>query len=258
MTVDIFTEFRSEDITDAMLDDAARLFSEQYGIWGVHPPNRKSGKPGTRIRMSASQLRSQCLPEGARCSYVSATVDGTLAGHAFACRWDYKNMQVCWVTQLVVHRDHRQRRLATRIIEKVRKTEDEIFGIISAHPAACMAMSKACADTSFPHFRHPSAPEQVAIMTASPIAHIREAELRGKLFVPADVHTGLHSGVDSNFFVDHEEPFAALAWLEWERLWPLGALPDGHEYLLVFTCRSSRLERAKFLLEPRLKMPSFT
>ena len=94
--------------------------------------------------MSADRLRGRCLPVGARCSYVNAIVDGVFAGHAFTCRWEYQGRQVCWITQLVVHRDYREHRLATRILAKVVRTEDEVFGIISSHPAACMALSKAC------------------------------------------------------------------------------------------------------------------
>ncbi|KAK4136080.1 hypothetical protein BT67DRAFT_440229 [Trichocladium antarcticum] len=145
MTTEIFSEFQSEDITDAMLAEAAQLFSEHYGVWATPPPGRRGGKPGTRVKLSGPRLRSQCLPAGSRCSYARVTVDGTLAGNAFACRWDYQGRQVCWVTQLVVHRDYRERRLATRLLETLRDTDDEIFGIMSSHPAACIAIAKACA-----------------------------------------------------------------------------------------------------------------
>jgi hypothetical protein len=95
--------------------------------------------------MSATRLRKDYLPAGAWCSYVSIRVDETLAGNVFSCRWMCGGRQVCWVTQLVVHRDFRERRLATRLLEKLRKKDDEIFGIMSSHPAALVAISKACA-----------------------------------------------------------------------------------------------------------------
>jgi hypothetical protein len=94
--------------------------------------------------MSERRLRKDYLPEGARSSYVNIHVDDSLVGNAFACRWTYRGRQVCWVTQLVVHRDFRERRLATRLLEKLRKRDDEIFGIMSSHPAALIAISKAC------------------------------------------------------------------------------------------------------------------
>lgn len=215
--------------------------------------------------MSARRLRKEYLPDGARSSFVSVHVDNNLTGHAFACRWTYYGRQVCWVTQLVVHRDFRQRRLATRLLEKLRKRDDEIFGIMSSHPAALMAISKACGGKypsvahligiqltsmtafSFPHarldFMQACASE---VMAGSPIAYVQTAKLCGSLFQPDDTVTGsssLVSGVDTNFFVNHEEPLDALAWLQDQGLWQLGRLPDGVEFLLIFETprRRSRL-----------------
>ncbi|KAL2185753.1 hypothetical protein L209DRAFT_754203 [Thermothelomyces heterothallicus CBS 203.75] len=186
--------------------------------------------------MSTSRLRRSYLPVGTCSSYVCVHVDGTLVGNAFACRWTYQGRRVCWVTQLVVHRDFRKRRLATRLLEKLRKNDDEVFGIMSSHPAACIALSKACSEFSFPHvplgFMRTCARE---VMAGSPIPYVRDAEICGSLFQPDGASPlGLVSGVDTNFFVDHEEPLSALEWLQQEGLWPLGSLPDGHEFLLVF------------------------
>ncbi|KAK3324074.1 hypothetical protein B0T19DRAFT_427680 [Cercophora scortea] len=251
MPTEIFKGFHSDDITDDMLAEAARLFSGNYGIWGTPPPspNHQSGMPGARVKMSGSRLRNQCVPAGADCSYVSVTVDGTLVGYAFACRWGYQGRQVCWVTQLVVHREYRERRLATRLLEKLRDPDDEIFGIMSSHPAACIALSKACADFDFQHIPLDFAREHAAaVMASSPITYVKDAKLRGRLF-SAETSSGnakaddLVAGVDSNFFVDHDEPLAALAWLKERALWPLGELPDGHEFLFVF--ESSRRHRSR-------------
>lgn len=183
--------------------------------------------------MSARRLREEYLPDGARSSYVCIHVDDNLRGHAFASRWTYRGRQVCWVTQLVVYRDFRQRRLATHLLGKLRKRDDEIFGIMSSHPAALMAISKACGCEyplsparlgtsiltmmtafSFPHarldFMQACASE---IMAGSPIAYVKTAKLCGSLFQPDDTiaESSLVSGVDTNFFVNHEEPLDALA-----------------------------------------------
>ncbi|KAI0403465.1 hypothetical protein F4802DRAFT_290549 [Xylaria palmicola] len=238
MATEIFQEFQAEQVTDAMLANAANLFGEHYGIWGTPPEGHSGafGKPGHRVRMSASRLREQCLPAGAQCLYVSVIVDGVLAGNAFGCRWTYNHKQVCWVAQLVVHSDYRERRLATRLLEKLRKDEDEIFGIMSSHPAACMALSKACTNVALPSISLDFARDHAAgVLAGSPISYVRDAKLRGSLF-PQDVaaeedHISL---VDSGFFVDHEEPLSALGWLRDKDLWSLGGLPDGHEFILVF------------------------
>ncbi|KAH8731829.1 hypothetical protein GQ44DRAFT_603835, partial [Phaeosphaeriaceae sp. PMI808] len=61
------------------------------------------------------------------------------------------------------------------------------------------------------------------IMKASPVDYIRSAKLRGKIFDPED-SSGLVSSVDTNFFVDHEEPLEALTWVKENKEWPLGHL----------------------------------
>ena len=48
------------------------------------------------------------------------------------------------------------------------------------------------------------------IMKASPIRYVRDAKLRGSLFHPDDA-SELVSSVDTDFWVDHTEPLAALA-----------------------------------------------
>lgn len=78
-----------------------------------------------------------------------------------------------------------------------------------------------------------------AIMKASPIPYIREAKLYGTLFEQDDT-TGLVCGVNTGFFVDHEEPLDALMTIRETQEWPLGDLPDGHEYLLLLPAKQRR------------------
>ena len=70
-------------------------------------------------------------------------MDGSLAGNAFACRWVYDNKSVCWVTQLVVHQDYRERGLAMGLLNQLRHYDDDVYGLMSSHPAACLAAAKA-------------------------------------------------------------------------------------------------------------------
>jgi hypothetical protein len=96
------------------------------------------------VRLSKDRLRMQCLPNGgAACSYVRVSVEGRLAGNAFACRWIYNGQTVCWITQLVIHRDFRERGLAFTLLNQFRQQDDDIYGIMSSHPAACLATAKA-------------------------------------------------------------------------------------------------------------------
>ncbi len=69
-------------------------------------------------------------------------------------------------------------------------------------------------------------------MKESPIPYIRDVKLRGKLFDPQDA-SGLVTGADTGFYVDHEEPLEALARVRQSTEWPLGELLEGHEFLLI-------------------------
>jgi len=70
-------------------------------------------------------------------------VDGRLVGNAWACRWLCNEKTVCWVTQLVVHRDHRKQGLATGLLNLLRHHDDDVYGILSSNPAACLAAATA-------------------------------------------------------------------------------------------------------------------
>lgn len=85
------------------------------------------------------------MPDRSNCSYVRVAMDGSLAANAFACRWPYNGKTVCWVTQLVVHQKYRERGLATGLLRLLGNHDDDIYGIMSSHPAACLAASKAFA-----------------------------------------------------------------------------------------------------------------
>jgi len=50
---------------------------------------------------------------------------------------------VCWVTQLVVHRDYRERGLAVGLLNELRQGGDDMYALMSSHPAACLAAAKA-------------------------------------------------------------------------------------------------------------------
>lgn len=157
----VFQRFDGAKVTDNMLEEASNLFSENYGVWSEHAAQlmgkfAKAGRSvyaqncasepecllGTPVRLSKERLRNEYLPSGIS-SYVRVSVNGHLAGNAFACRWSVDGKTICWVTQLVVHRDYRERGLASGLLNEIKLDGDDAYGLISSHPAACLAASKA-------------------------------------------------------------------------------------------------------------------
>lgn len=79
--------------------------------------------------------------------YTKVTVGGQLAGNVFCSRWVASGKTICWVTQLVVNRNYRERGLASSLLASLRRDDDDMYGIISSHPAALLAFTKAFGST---------------------------------------------------------------------------------------------------------------
>ncbi|EEH19746.2 hypothetical protein PABG_02005 [Paracoccidioides brasiliensis Pb03] len=120
---------------------------------------------------------------------------------------------------------------------------------MSSHPAACLAATPSYGmgiEMVLLDFIKGNAE---AIMKTSPISYIREAKLCGTLLKPND-STGLVCGVDTGFFVDHQEPLEVLEKVRETWQLPLGDLPYGHEYLLVLPGKRRR-SRSRSLSKTR-------
>ncbi|KAI1495772.1 hypothetical protein F5X99DRAFT_422653 [Biscogniauxia marginata] len=205
MAKQVYETFSSSEVTEDMLVEAAKFFSENYGVWG-----EQSSRPGRRVTLTARRLRAQYLLESAKTSYTRVTVNETLAGNAFVCRWTCDGKTVCWITQLVVGEAYRERGLASGLLRALKEDGDHVYGIMSSHPAACLAAAATFGSTIEKISLDFIAENATPILKASPIKYIRDAKLCGSLFDNTD-STGLVSGVNTNFFVDHQEPLEALS-----------------------------------------------
>ncbi|KAH7561581.1 hypothetical protein BM1_02685 [Bipolaris maydis] len=229
-----FETIPAAQVTETMLDQAAALFSSAYGIWSPEAEKNmgKYCKPGKRVKMSVERLREQSLAPGTN-SVLVRSIDGDkLAGYAFATRWMYEGRQICWVTQLCVSHEYRGRKLATQILIRLREGQnDRGFGILSSHPAAILGALRAWG-RGIEDVNMEIAKEHAAgIMAASPVKYVRDAKLKGSLFGSGD--DGTVCCADTSFWVDHAEPFAALAEIKKRATWPFGDLPEGCEFLVL-------------------------
>ncbi|KAJ6441186.1 ankyrin repeat-containing domain-containingprotein [Purpureocillium lavendulum] len=229
-----YETFAASQVTDAMLEEAAALFSENYGTWGA-----KSEHQGKPVTMTAHRLRDEFLPAGAAASYTRVKVDGQAAGHALACRWKHGGQTVCWITQLVVGTRFRTHGLARGLLTTLREHGDDVYGLASSNPVECLAAASSFGShiqlLSLDYIKQNAA----AVMKASPIPYVRDAKLCGSLF--GKDMGGCVSAIDSQFFIDHTEPLQALKDIKQHWEWPLGDLPEGCEYLVVMP--STRLRR---------------
>lgn len=72
-------------VTDASLEQSAKLFSSHYGTWG-HNPFKFT--PGSPVRMTTAKMRQELLFNDG-CYLVQArTANDIVVVHAFVCRFD--------------------------------------------------------------------------------------------------------------------------------------------------------------------------
>ena len=152
------------------------------------------------------------------------------------------------------------------LLNQLRHDDDDIYGLMSSHPAACLAAAKAFGSKRIsvpvvnPMLNNIGSIHTVRldfikeyaekIMKTSPIRYVKDAKLRGSLFKPEDT-SGLVSSVETGFWVDHTEPLEALAWARDIVDWPLGELHDGHEFLLVLEVRHRTRSRSRSTSKPK-------
>uniref|UniRef100_A0A915EP42 Acireductone dioxygenase n=1 Tax=Ditylenchus dipsaci TaxID=166011 RepID=A0A915EP42_9BILA len=119
----------SENITEDLLHQCSKLFSHHYGLWSHLGP-----RPGHTVLISSSRLRQNYLFDASTCSLVTAhsTNQDQLLGHAFICRFPYKQGTAVWITQLVVHSDVRALESAVNKKIEPKKLAEKASGLVQA------------------------------------------------------------------------------------------------------------------------------
>ncbi|KAJ7252130.1 hypothetical protein B0H12DRAFT_1234007 [Mycena haematopus] len=221
-------------VTEDQLKACAGLFSSHYGVWSsfVSPPL----KPRAHVKMSAAKLRDQCFSDPEHSMLALCTADNAIVGHAFATVWQYNGSGICWITQLVVSRDYRERGIATGLLQLFPGPDFNCgtFGLVSSHPAACLALFKRAHAKSRKLDLDFIKAHAQKIMDTTNISYLKGVQLRGSLLQEAEAG-GAMSCAFTDFYVDHEEPLRAMnRWEEKQDMaWPLGVLPEGHEFFCI-------------------------
>lgn len=194
----------------------AELYSFHYGVWGEGGRN-----PGRPIRLSAERISRWLVPDSL---VVWATALGQLVGYAIAVqtKLPYYGM-VSWVTQLVVHEDHRKQDVGKTLLFTIwRFTDHFAWGILTANPYAIRALEKATRRRC-----HPGRIKR----------HIEPLRKLGSNVVPylsssTDIAiSSVESRIDTDFYVDHSQLLTMLsAVVNREKPWTLGPLPEGWEW----------------------------
>jgi len=119
--------------------ECSSLYSEHYGTWS----EGSSRNPGRPIRLSPDQLRQWTNAPDSGIWFARANRE--LVGYAIAIQTrvtGYGN--VSWVTQFVVHREFRNKRIGTTLLFSIwGMTNHFAWGLTTANPYAIRALEKA-------------------------------------------------------------------------------------------------------------------
>ncbi|EXJ95907.1 hypothetical protein A1O1_01032 [Capronia coronata CBS 617.96] len=123
---------------------------------------------------------------------------------------------------------------ATGLLLKLREGKnDRGFGILSSHPAAILAALRAFGRGIEEVDLKMAREHARAIMDCSPVGYVKEAVLRGGLFMTHGEDNVVCCAY-TNFWVDHTEPLEVLQAVKARGIdWPFGDLPEGCEFLVM-------------------------
>jgi len=71
----------------------------------------------------------------------------------------------------------------------------------------------------------------IKVLGHTPVEYLKSPRLRGTLFEDHPIDPTAISSIFTEFYVDHCEPLETLN--DYESIWPLGALLDGHEFFIL-------------------------
>lgn len=134
----------TKDISETTMQECAKLFNANYGVWGPDGP-----KPGASIKMSAKRIVLNCLPHPIN-SGIAIAIDANtrkIVAYAAFSNSEYREDQmISWITQLVVSTTHRGLRLSENLIKiacQFDVARKYAYGLVSYHPFAIKAFESA-------------------------------------------------------------------------------------------------------------------
>lgn len=126
-------------VPDDLIGQMSELYSSQYGRWSL----KAKRNPGGPVRLPPGRIKQLLAPESARLAY--AIYENEIVGYAIAIQAKVPDYGfISWVTQLVVHEDHRQKNVGKSLLFAIWTFTDHFaWGLLTANPYAIRALEKA-------------------------------------------------------------------------------------------------------------------
>lgn len=203
-------------VNSDLSSEMSELYSNHYGLWGSAGP-----RPGQPIRLSQNKIREWLTPDSL---VVWATALGKMIGYAIAVHANIPGYgRVAWITQLVVHKEHRQVDVGKRLLFTAWGFSDHFaWGLMSANPYAIRALEKAT--------RRRCQPALIA-QYAELLISLGDKQVH---YLPSPRELNINSQesrVNTKFELDHSDLSSMISKATDEsKPWVLGGLPSGWEW----------------------------
>ena len=216
----------------------SKLYSAHYGIWG--PDGNRPSEP---IKLSSRQIKNWLTADSL---VVWATAFGEMVGYAIAIHTQLSGHgKVAWITQLVVHKDHRHVDVGKTLLFTIWGFSDYFaWGLLSANPYAIRALEKATRRRCQPELiaKHAGA---LLALGAGPVHYLTSST---EVFINEN-----ESRIDTAFNIDHSELPVMLSKATGEmKPWTMGNLPVGWEWFAFTFHHQQQIPWAQKELEEML------
>jgi 2-polyprenyl-3-methyl-5-hydroxy-6-metoxy-1,4-benzoquinol methylase/GNAT superfamily N-acetyltransferase len=205
-------------VQPTLLEDLSALYSAHYGTWSRRAPKR-AGEP---VRLSSGRIQELLAPRDSKVAL--ATLDGELVGYAIAIQTNIpKYGFVSWVTQLVVHEEHRRNDVGKTLLFSIWNFSSHFaWGLITANPYAVRALEKATRRRCQP-IRIVKNKRKLVNLALKNVAYVTKG-------CELEVNRA-RSRINTQFFVDHSGLATMLdSVITGNTPWNLGPLDEGWEW----------------------------
>jgi 2-polyprenyl-3-methyl-5-hydroxy-6-metoxy-1,4-benzoquinol methylase len=223
----------------ALLAELAQLYSRHYGRWSQTAPQR----PGQNVKLNEDRLR-QWLKKDSRISL--AKLNGQVVGYAISVQTKYgKRGLISWVTQLVIHEEHRKRDVAKRLLFSIWGMSDHFaWGLLTANPYAIRALEKATKRRCDAKRIGRNADKLKAIGKKQTTYVMDDTVVRVN---------GSTAAINTKFFLDHSELPEMLNNVQRSAPWRLGPLLEGWEWLAFTFHDHPEIELSHYEIEQMIR-----
>jgi len=127
-----YKNIKCSKMSEREINDASRLFSENYGTWSPSCGDKKANKP---VKLSAAQIRKKFV-EKRDCMVALAYDNKEIIGQVFYVRRKgEKTNYVTWILQLVIKRSYRGQNIGSNLMRSIWQLSNSYaWGLYTSNP----------------------------------------------------------------------------------------------------------------------------